>query len=137
MELNLSPRNNCSPIEKHNKKQFKLLSNNHKNFYAINISDNSYNFHKNEQSKTAKKDKKSFVYFNKNKDKKDEKYEEEKCNINKKNPDVEEENQENIEKNSGFRTSYNFSHSKKKQTLKLLQEFNLQETPINSSIVNP
>ena len=133
MELNLSPRNNCSPIEKHTKKQFKLLSNNHKNFYAINISDNSYNFHKNEQSKTAKKDKKSFVYFNKNKDKTDEKNEEEKCNINKKNPDVEEENQENIEKNSGFRTSYNFSHSKKKQTLKLLQEFNLQETPINSN----
>ena len=54
MELNLSPRNNCSPIEKHNKKQFKLLSNNHKNFYAINISDNSYNFHKNEQSKNAR-----------------------------------------------------------------------------------
>ena len=53
------------------------------NLNKLNV-DNSYNFHKNEQSKIAKKDKKSFVYFNKNKDKTDEKNEEEKCNINKK-----------------------------------------------------
>ena len=70
--MNLSPRRNLSPYEKKNKLKKKILYK-HKNFYGINISDNSYNFH--QYKKVIDEDKKLFIYYNNNK----EKSEVEKC----------------------------------------------------------
>ena len=69
--MNLSPRRILSPNEANDKLKKKILYK-HKNFYALNISDNSYNFH--QYKKVIDEDKKLFIYYN-NK----EKNEVEKC----------------------------------------------------------
>ena len=70
--MHLSPRSILSPNETNNKLKKKILYK-HKNFYSINISDNSYNFH--QHKKVIDEDKKLLIYYNNNK----EKNEVEKC----------------------------------------------------------
>ena len=59
--MHLSPRSILSPNEANNKLKKKILYK-HKNFYSINISDNSYNFH--QHKKVIDEDKKLLIYFN-------------------------------------------------------------------------
>ena len=59
--VHLSPRSILSPNEANNKLKKKILYK-HKNFYSINISDNSYNFH--QHKKVIDEDKKLLIYFN-------------------------------------------------------------------------
>ena len=73
--INLSPKRILSPNDTNNKLKKKIIYK-HKNFYAINISDNSYNFH--QYKKVIDEDKKLFIYFNNNNNNK-EKNEVEKC----------------------------------------------------------
>ena len=72
--INLSPKRILSPNDTNNKLKKKIIYK-HKNFYAINISDNSYNFH--QYKKVIDEDKKLFIYYNNNNNK--EKNEVEKC----------------------------------------------------------
>ena len=59
--MHLSPRSILSPNEANNKLKKKILYK-HKNFYSINISDNSYNFH--QHKKVIDEDKKLLIYYN-------------------------------------------------------------------------
>ena len=59
--MHLSPRSILSPNEANNKLKKKILYK-HKNFYSINISDNSYNFH--QHKKIIDEDKKLLIYYN-------------------------------------------------------------------------
>ena len=59
--MHLSPRSILSPNETNNKLKKKILYK-HKNFYSINISDNSYNFH--QHKKVIDEDKKLLIYYN-------------------------------------------------------------------------
>ena len=59
--MHLSPRSILSPNESDNKLKKKILYK-HKNFYSINISDNSYNFH--QHKKVIDEDKKLLIYYN-------------------------------------------------------------------------
>ena len=94
LKMNLSPRRILSPNDANNKLKKNVLFK-HKNFYGINISDNSYNFH--QHKKIIDEDKKLFIYFNKNinKEKNIEKNEEEKCPSSPKiNKETEKENKQ-------------------------------------------
>ena len=59
--MHLSPRSILSPNEANNKLKKKIVYK-HKNFYSINISDNSYNFH--QHKKVIDEDKKLLIYYN-------------------------------------------------------------------------
>ena len=59
--MHLSPRSILSPNKANNKLKKKILYK-HKNFYSINISDNSYNFH--QHKKVIDEDKKLLIYYN-------------------------------------------------------------------------
>ena len=59
--MHLSPRSILSPNEANNKLKKKIFYK-HKNFYSINISDNSYNFH--QHKKVIDEDKKLLIYYN-------------------------------------------------------------------------
>ena len=67
--INLSPKRILSPNDTNNKLKKKIIYK-HKNFYAINISDNSYNFH--QYKKVIDEDKKLFIYYNNNNKEKNE-----------------------------------------------------------------
>ena len=111
LKMNLSPRRILSPNDTNNKLKKNVLFK-HKNFYGINISDNSYNFH--QHKKIIDEDKKLFIYFNKNinKEKNIEKNEEEKCPSSPKiNKETEKENKQkdnSLYKDFSSQTSTNF-----------------------------
>ena len=67
---NISPRSKSfNSIESNSLKQRGKFSFKHKNYSAIDINDNSYNFHKRAPKKFINQDKKLLIYVNKNSDK--------------------------------------------------------------------
>ena len=66
---NSTPKTNVNSIEINNRRMQEKISFKHKNFSAININDNSYNFHKRAPKKFINQDKKLLIYVNKNSDK--------------------------------------------------------------------
>jgi len=78
---NLTPRTKFNSIEINNRRLKEKISSKHKNFSAININDNSYNFHQSAPKTIINQDKKLLIYVNKNDEKPKEDIEDEKCNI--------------------------------------------------------
>ena len=78
---NSTPKTNVNSIEINNRRMKEKISFKHKNFSAININDNSYNFHDKAPKTIINQDKKLLIYVNKNDGKSKEDIEDEKCNI--------------------------------------------------------
>ena len=135
LKMDLFPKNYCNSIDSENKNTNtdKKTTVKHTNYSAMNISDNSYNFHQNEQKKIINEDKKLLLYFNNNKDKVNEENEDEKCDISPRYYDFEYKKKEVIKNSVGSQTTINFnninkSNSKKFQKTKFLEATNNSKT---------
>lgn len=116
-----SPKSDFKSIECEKKKENETFSFKHKNYSAINISDDCYNFHKNEPKKVINKEKRLFIYINKDNEKIKEDNEDEKCNISPKYYISEYQKQGIINNKSNFRLGNLKNNSESFQKNKLFQ----------------
>ena len=134
---NSTPKTNVNSIEINNRRMQEKISFKHKNFSAININDNSYNFHDKAPKTIINQDKKLLIYVNKNDDKSKEDIEDEKCNITPRYFIQEYRQQkENINKFPLSQTSNHFPLNSQRPNHEPFQKNKLLETPIKSDEKN-
>ena len=134
---NSTPKTNVNSIEINNRRMKEKISFKHKNFSAININDNSYNFHDKAPKTIINQDKKLLIYVNKNDDKSKEDNEDEKCNITPRYFIQEYRQQkENINKFPLSQTSNHFPLNSQRPNHEPFQKNKLLETPIKSDEKN-
>ena len=128
---NSTPKTNVNSIEINNRRMKEKISFKHKNFSAININDNSYNFHDKAPKTIINQDKKLLIYVNKNDDKSKEDIEDEKCNITPRYFIQEYRQQkENINKFPLSQTSNHFPLNNQRPNHEPFHKNKLLETPI-------
>ena len=129
----LTPKNNnFKSIEVDNKKLKEKLSLKHKNYSAININDNSYNFHQKNQKNIINEDKKLLIYVNQVKVRIKGNKEDEKCNNSSKCKAPGKQKKENIKKLPFSKTANNFNTFKQNKTSGIFQKNKLLQEPMNS-----
>ena len=132
LRKNLTPKStNINPINS-DKKMRETITFKHKNYSAININDNSYNFHQNGPKKIINQDKKLLIYFNKEKEKIKEENEDEKCNITPRYFINEYQNKDIINKPEFSKTTNHFNLNSQSQNSITSQKNNLFQTPNKS-----
>ena len=137
LKMDLIPKNFSNSLDNENKNisTDKKSTVKHTNYTAMNISDNSYNFHQNEQKKIMNVDNKLLLFFNENKEIFKEENEDVKFNISPRNKAFEYKKKVIIKNNVGSQTTLNFNNINRANS-KRFQKNKLLEVSNNSKIQN-